>query len=143
MKAFKALTLALLFLSTILFSQNNFKLGFTGTYPDNYSYGTTSGTNWSWYNELYMNTWQGWWIGEQETGVMSNLNTYNLHGLFQPDSLRWAGYGRMQINQAENNSSLFFRYTNHHSAGDAITDVWQMQSQDVQYYDAPSSAGMM
>lgn len=54
--------LVIFFISFTLFSQTDtFKLGFTGAYP-NYFEVNTATINWSYYNELNLNTIQGWWV---------------------------------------------------------------------------------
>ena len=52
--------LALLFFTSLLFSQSTFQLGFTGAYP-NYFDTATKDINWSYYSDLNLNTIQGWW----------------------------------------------------------------------------------
>ena len=86
-------------------------LGFTGMYPQNYDYGSTSGINWYHYKEMKMNYWQGWWLGDDDHGysVLNNLNLPNIDmsGYFQPDTLRWAGYGRVEIINAARTTGSF------------------------------------
>ena len=59
MKTTKYILLAFIFTSSIQSQTKTFMLGFAGTYPEGYSYSGSSGVNWSWYNELSMNFWQG------------------------------------------------------------------------------------
>jgi hypothetical protein len=122
MKLLTALLLAFFLFTSFLFSQNTFRLGFTGAYPDKYNFVSN---DWGWYGELKMNTWSGWWVGDAEANtVMNSLGTNNLYGLFQPDSLRWAGYGRVVILQAEDISDRF-SYYNHHGLGSNFQDNTQ------------------
>jgi hypothetical protein len=75
MKAAKAFTLALLLFTSFLFSQSNtFKLGITGAYPNAYGYTVNSGINWSYYIDLNMNTWSGWWINSINNEQLTNNN---------------------------------------------------------------------
>ena len=60
-------SLFILLLITLAFSisnsQSTFQLGFTGSYP-NYYGGVGNPTyqiNWSYYTDMNMNLWQGWW----------------------------------------------------------------------------------
>jgi len=78
--------------------------------------------NWDYYRQLNVNMWQGWWIGAKwqdkkpavSTGeVMRKLEQEKISGLFQPDTLRWAAWGREQINEAEDDDNLRFRYLDH------------------------------
>ncbi|MEO8511928.1 MAG: hypothetical protein ABI543_00080 [Ignavibacteria bacterium] len=63
-KLLTALLLAFLLFTSFLFSQNTFRLGFTGAYP-NYSHillnSPTYNSDWNWYDEFTMNTWSAWW----------------------------------------------------------------------------------
>ena len=53
------LALFILLSSSLLFSQNTFKLGYTGAYPNYYNYPVTSIIDWNFYKEMNMNIWQG------------------------------------------------------------------------------------
>ncbi len=54
------LTLLVLLLTSSINSQsNNFLLGFSSTYPNGHTYDVSQYADWGWYNELSMNTWQG------------------------------------------------------------------------------------
>ena len=107
------LTAFLLVLTSSLYTQNDFKLGFTGAYPQYYDYNTTKNINWQNYHDMSMNQWQGWWIGDNwrrtssnttaVEDVLSKLSQEHIDGWFQPDTILWAGYGRVQVNEAENN----------------------------------------
>jgi hypothetical protein len=62
MKTIIRITLLVLLLGANFYAQNTFKLGFTGAYPNEYAFDMNSNVNWSWYNDLKLNMWQGWWI---------------------------------------------------------------------------------
>jgi hypothetical protein len=135
-----SITALLIVLMQVSYSQNDFRLGFTGAYPHYYNYPVTSGFDWDYYNELNMNTWQGWWLGENwhsnaTVQVLQKLADRNKDGFLQPDSIRWAGYGRVQVNEAEYDLNLRFRY-NYHWCGTNYPDNTQWGSgQLVRYYD--------
>ncbi len=136
------LTAFLLVLTSSLYTQNDFKLGFTGAYPHNYNNPVTLQHDWGWYNDLKMNTWSGWWMGgnwgTSATGtqsVLSRFASYDINGYLQPDTIRWAGYGRVQVNEAELDDDLRFRYGNHHSIGRNIEETWQGTTQKVRFYE--------
>ena len=136
------LSMLILFLQ-ITYSQNNtFKLGFTGMYPNNFGIldpdKVTYQQNWNWYQELNLNYWQGWWIGDTAVNVMQNLSSNNLYGYFQPDTIRWAGYGRQQINYAADGRDSRFKYNSHY-CGETVNDNSQWGTgQLVMYYDKNS-----
>ncbi len=137
MKAAKAFTLAFLLFTTFLFSQSNtFKLGFTGTLPaGGIVWSATSGTTWSWYNELNFNTWQGFEVGDQQKVVLDKLDNYNLSGMFNPDTVMWAAFGRITVHQAEIGISDRFHY-NGYWCGSNYTDNTQFgYGQLVRYFD--------
>jgi hypothetical protein len=118
-------------LSLSSLSQNNtFKLGYTGAYPNNWDWNNTSNANWSWYNELNLNMWAGWWVGEKRLSVLSSLSSNSMDGLFQPDTILWAGLGRQLIIQAEETTGRF-RY-NTHNCGTQVTD----NGRTVMFYEA-------
>lgn len=135
------LTAFLLVLTSSLYTQDDFKLGFTGAYPQYYDYNTTKNINWQNYHDMGMNQWQGWWIGDNwhtnaTEEVLEKLADEDIDGWLQPDTIRWAGYGRVQVNEAENDNDLRFNYTDHHGKGIPITDNWQNTTQRVQFYEA-------
>jgi len=137
MKAAKAFTLAFLLFTTFLFSQSNtFRLGFTGSLPAGGQVWTaTSATDWGWYNELSINTWQGFEVGDQQKVVLDKLDNYNLSGMFNPDTVMWAAFGRITIHQAEIGISDRFHY-NGYWCGTNYTDNTQFGSgQLVRYFD--------
>lgn len=139
MKTIKALVLVFLFISSNLFSQSNiFKLGFTGAYPNYYNYPVFSTIDWDYYDELKMNTWSGWWAGDTNTHLINTLAARQIGGYFQPDTLRWAGYGRMQINEAEYNASLRFRYNGHRCGVNQQDNSAFGNGQYVRYFDKNS-----
>jgi hypothetical protein len=139
-KLLTALLLAFLLFTSHLYSQSNtFKLGVTGAYPNAYGYTVNSGINWSYYTDLNMNTWSGWWIGDNAQGydVIDKLELHDMYGFFQPDSLRWAGYGRMQINEAEETGERFSY--NGHRCGTNYKDETQFGfGQWVRYFNKNS-----
>ena len=115
--------------------QKTFKLGFTGAYPQNYDYPSTSAVNWSWYGDLSMNMWSGWWIGETRPEVLGKLDSNHIDGMFEPDTIRWAGLGRQVILQAEDTTDRFSY--DHHNRGTNYRDDTQWGShQMVRYFEA-------
>ncbi len=138
MKAAKAFTLSFLLFTSLLFSQSNtFKLGFTGAYPNKYNYPVFSTIDWDYYAEFKMNTWQGWWIGDADTGLIFTLADKHIDGYFQPDTLRWAGYGRVQVNEAEETTERFSY--NRHRCGSNYKDETQFgYGQWVRYFNKNS-----
>jgi len=138
MKAAKAFTLAFLLFTSLLFSQSDtFRLGFTGAYPNKYNYPVFSTIDWNYYAEFKMNTWQGWWIGDADTGLIFTLANKHIDGYFQPDTLRWAGYGRVQVNEAEETTERFSY--NRHRCGTNYKDETQFgYGQWVRYFNKNS-----
>jgi hypothetical protein len=126
------------FIHTLFSQTNTFKQGFTGTYPSLYVYTGSSQIDWSRYSEeLNMNSWQGWLIGDSRKHILDSLDVYGLEGYFQPDTLQWAALGRISIHEAEETNSRF-RY-NYHRCGTDITDNSQWgNGQWVRYYDKNS-----
>jgi hypothetical protein len=62
MKVIITLLFTFLLQTSFIYQQsNNFKLGFTGAYPSDFLFTENSGQNWSWYTDMKMNVWQGWW----------------------------------------------------------------------------------
>lgn len=136
MKAFTALILMLIILSS-LYSQDSFKLGFTGSYPQYYDLNTYQ-VNWDNYRDLNMNTWQGWWVSDTAEFVFNKLSDNSLKGWFQPDTLRWAGYGRVQVIKAANTTGKF-QYQGRW-CGTPLPDNTQFgYGQTVMYYDKNSN----
>ena len=87
----KILSLSILFITVSVSAQNNtFLLGYSGTYPNIY-YIPTYSINWSFYHEMNMNLWQGWWAGDTSVYLLNELNKNNINAYFQPDTLRWIG----------------------------------------------------
>ena len=93
-----------------------FTIGYSGTYPLQWM-SVTNGTNWNWYNELSMNLWQGWYVGEAGTHgfVLDSLNSHDLNGYFQPDTLLRFAFGKVTTNQAEDETTDSFRYVYHNT----------------------------
>lgn len=130
---------------TLSQTPNVFKLGFTGAYPHTYDYTKTSGQNWSWYKDDFkMNMWQGWWVGEEwhtnaTAFTLDKLaeENINMDGLFQPDTIRWAGYGRQVILEAEDLPNERFSYS-YHFCGFNFPDQSQFgEGQQVRHYTLP------
>ncbi len=107
-----------------------FTIAYSGTYP-NWDSGNKL-TNWSWYDELNVNLWQGWGIGEASYHgfiLDSSLYSHNISGYFQPDTLMQFALGKVIIHQAENNTTDNFRYRHHiwaktqpkHFMGETVT----------------------
>ena len=96
-----------------------FTIAYSGTYP-NWN-PETNPTNWSWYNELNVNLWQGWGIGEAAYHgfILDSLYSHNISGYFQPDTLMQFALGKVIVHQAESNTADSFRYM-HHSLGKAL-----------------------
>ena len=103
------------------YSQNTFRLGFTGMYPSYYDFTNQSNINWNYYHDMNTNIWQGWWIGNNwdnlgnngtnsTVQVMQNLFDENIDGYFQPDTIRWAALGRVQINYAASGRDDRFKF---------------------------------
>lgn len=141
MKTTIPVLLVLLFSFQSFPQTNSFVIGFSGMYPHRYDYQLSKNIDWNWYNELNINTWEGWYIGDQEKEVVDTLDRHGFWGYFQPDTLRWLAFGKVLVHEAEStlaggSSVARFRYFNHHHEGTAITDVWQGQTQRVQYYEA-------
>ncbi|MBK6506017.1 MAG: hypothetical protein IPG02_10170 [Ignavibacteria bacterium] len=90
----------------------------------NYDYVTNS-TNWSWYDELNVNLWQGWGIGEVSIHgfILDSLYSRNISGYFQPDTLMQFALGKVITHQAENNTTDSFRYR-HHNLGKDTTETF-------------------
>jgi hypothetical protein len=138
MKRSLVLTLVLFLVSLSLFAQQkDFRIGYSGSYP-NWNLNTT-GTNWSWYGDLNAKIWQGWGIGEvgitHHSQVLNNLNTYNLDGWFQPDSLQWFALGKVVIHQAEQNTTDNFKYNTHSNAGTDVTETWMGETVTARYFN--------
>ena len=134
-------SLVTLLLITLTFSISNsqtytFKLGFTGAYP-NYFDTTTKDINWSYYSELNLNTIQGWWVSDNPFGleVLGSLNTNSMDGYFQPDTLRWAGYGRMQVYEAESNTSSIINFGTHWCGTNVQDNTQWGYGQYVRYFN--------
>ncbi|HRF66649.1 MAG TPA: T9SS type A sorting domain-containing protein [Ignavibacteria bacterium] len=132
------LTAFLLVFTSCLYSQNDFKLGFTGAYPNYYNYTEFAKINWNYYNEFKMNTWSGWWVGDTNTHLMDILKNRQIEGYFQPDTLRWAAYGRMQINEAEEDQNIRFRYTGHRCGTNYKDETQFGYGQWVRYFNKNS-----
>jgi|GEM_PF-6085212 len=119
-KIFTILLILLIFISTA-YSQNTFRLGFTGMYPTYYDFTNESSINWNYYHDINTNIWQGWWIGNEwdkfgynqtnsTVQVVQNLYDENLDGYFMPDTIRWAALGRVQINYAASGRDDRFKF---------------------------------
>ena len=138
------LTAFLLVLTSSLYTQNDFKLGFTGAYPQYYDYNTTKNINWQNYHDMSMNQWQGWWIGDNwrrtssnttaVEDVLSKLSQEHIDGWFQPDTILWAGYGRVQVNEAEEISDRF-NYGNHRCGSNYLDNTQFGSNQYVRYFN--------
>jgi len=128
-----------------LYSQtNSFRLGYTGMYPNRYVYDQTKNVDWGWYGEHNINTWQGWFIGDKEKEVLGKLNTNNLFGYFQPDTLRWLGYGKAVIHEAEITDIHYnpvgrFRYNTHWCGQDYTDNTSFGGGKRVRYFDKNAS----
>ena len=112
-------------------------------YPDRWDYAATSGVNWLWHNELNINTWQGWFIGDREKDVVNKLNSYDLNGYFQPDTLRWLGYGKVVTHEAEitdiNSVAVGrFRYNTHWCGQDYTDNTSFGNGKRVRYFNKNS-----
>lgn len=138
------LTAFLLVLNISLYSQDDFKLGFTGVYPHNYNNPVTLQHEWGWYNDLNMNAWSGWWMGGNwgtsasgTVEILSRFASYDINGYLQPDSIRWAGYGRVLITEAEETSDRF-RYNFRRCGSDEPDNTQWGTGQMVRYYNKNS-----
>ena len=111
-----------------------FTIAYSGTYP-NYDYVTNS-TNWSWYDELNVNLWQGWGIGEVSIHgfILDSLYSRNISGYFQPDTLMQFALGKVITHQAENNTTDNFRYR-HHNLGKDTTETFMGETVTSRYFD--------
>ncbi|HAX47607.1 MAG TPA: hypothetical protein PK605_16015 [Ignavibacteria bacterium] len=132
------LTAFLIVLTPSLYTQNDFKLGFTGAYPNYYNYTEFAKINWNYYDAFKMNTWSGWWVGDTNTHLMDILKNRQIEGYFQPDTLRWAAYGRMQINEAEEDQNIRFRYTGHRCGTNYKDETQFGYGQWVRYFNKNS-----
>ena len=99
--------------------------------------------HWGWFQELGLNTWQGWNAGSNQWHLvyLDSSNYYGLKGYYQPDTLIYTANGKISIHEAEETATGGgdvgrFRYNNHHNKGIPIDDNWQGQVQRVQYYEA-------
>lgn len=113
MKFLTAFTLAFLLFSSPVTSQNTFKLGFTGAYPNNYQYDLNKNIDWSFYDELNLNYWAAWGIGETRLEVIDSLYSHGMSGYFDADTIRWAAYGHVVFHEAELTPSSRFQYIGH------------------------------
>ena len=111
-----------------------FTIAYSGTYP-NYDYVTNS-TNRSWYDELNVNLWQGWGIGEVSIHgfILDSLYSRNISGYFQPDTLMQFALGKVITHQAENNTTDSFRYR-HHNLGKDTTETFMGETVTSRYFD--------
>ena len=139
-KKFFMISFMLILFLQITYSQNDtFRLGFTGMYPDNWGVSdpnhVTYSQNWEWFHELNLNYWQAWWVNDTAVTILQDLNSNNLYGYFQPDTIRQVGYGRQQINYAADGRDSRFKY-NTHFCGQSINDNSQWgNGQLVMYYN--------
>jgi len=111
-----------------------FTIAYSGTYP-NWN-PETNPTNWSWYNELNVNLWQGWGIGEAAYHgfILDSLYSHNISGYFQPDTMMQFALGKVIVHQAESNTADSFRYM-HHSLGKDTTETFQGETVTSRYFD--------
>ena len=130
------------FFTISTYSQTNqFTIGFSGTYPINWNTPTydysLAHTDWSWYSGLNMNLWAGWNIDGRHTAAITELDNNNLNAYFQPDTMIYhAALGRISQFEAEDDFTGRHKYTNHHSKGNPTEDIWNGETQRVQFYDA-------
>lgn len=137
----KNLIFVLVFLISFseLHSQSKeFTIGYTGCYPIDGDLSATSATNWSWYNELNVNLWQGWGIGEvsKHGFVFDSLYNHNLKGYFQPDTLNQHAFGKVNIHQAESNTQSSFKYNYHSNFGSDVTETFMGETVTARFFDA-------
>jgi len=123
----KNLILILVFLisfSEVSSQTKEFTIGYSGCYPVD-SDSATKATDWSWYNELNVNLWEGYGIGEvsRHGYVLDSLYNHNINGYFQPDTLMQFTFGKVIIHQAEENTSDNFRYNHHHLGKDTTETI--------------------
>jgi hypothetical protein len=111
MKTIKLTLLFLLLVISTYCQTETFMLGFAGNYPEYNTYGSSQNVNWSWYNDLNLNFWQGFGIGDKHKHILDSLDKYDLYGYFNPDTIIWAAFGRMTIFEAETNSNGRFYFT--------------------------------
>ena len=104
-----AIIIAIFMVCSARGQNNTFQLGYSGAYPS-YYYLPTYNINWGFYHELNLNLWQGWWAGDTAVNLLNELNTNNINAYFQPDTLRWAAYGRQQVNYAAGGRDSRFIY---------------------------------
>lgn len=111
-----------------------FIIAYSGTYPNWNS--ETNSANWNWYNELNMNLWQGWGIGEVSYHgfILDSLDNHNINGYFQPDTLMQFALGKVIIHQAENNTADSFRYR-YHNLGKDTTETFMGETVSARFYD--------
>ena len=112
-------------------------------YP-NYFYLPTYNMNWSFYHELNMNLWQGWWMSDTAAYLLNELNANNMDGYLQPDTLRWVGYGRQQVNYAASGRDDRFIYNQVSPCGVPYPDNTWNGGKTVLYFNAStcSQAGL-
>lgn len=115
-----------------------FTIGFTGCYPIDGNLDSTKATNWSWYNELNVNLWQGWGIGEvsKHGFVFDSLYNHNLKGYFQPDTLNQHAFGKVNIHQTESNTQSSFKYNYHSNYGSDVTETFMGETVTARFFDA-------
>jgi hypothetical protein len=124
----------------LLAQQKEFKLGISGTYPT--WDGGTHVIDWTYYTDLNVKIWQGWAIGEVQIShhseSLNKLNTYDLEGWFQPDTLMQFAMGKVVIHQAEQNAAVNFKYNTHSNKGTDVTETWMGETVTARYFNASS-----
>ncbi|MBK6878012.1 MAG: hypothetical protein IPG99_16585 [Ignavibacteria bacterium] len=123
-----------LFVSVSISQTKEFTIAYSGTYP-NWDPATNS-ANWFLYDELKMNLWQGWGIGEANSHgfILDSLAAHNISGYFQPDTLMQYAFGKVVIHQAEQNTQESFRYRNHF-LGEDITETFMGENVTARFFD--------
>src|SRR4030095_5422077 len=107
MKTIKLALLVLMWVS-LSFSQQTFRLGFAGDYPEYFTYGSSQTTSWSWYPELSANIWQGFGMSDKYPNMLDSCHKYGLlFAYFNPDTIIWTAFGKMSIIQAEDINDRF------------------------------------
>jgi hypothetical protein len=123
-----------LFVSVSISQTKEFTIAYSGTYPKWDP--ATNSANWFFYDELRMNLWQGWGIGEANSHgfILDSLAAHNISGYFQPDTLMQYAFGKVVIHQAEENTQDSFRYRNHF-LGEDITETFMGETVTARFFD--------
>jgi len=124
-----------IFFSEVSSQTKEFTISYSGCYPVD-SDSSTRATNWHWYDELNVNLWEGYGIGEvsRHGYILDSLYSHNINGYFQPDTLMQFAFGKVIIHQAEEITLDNFRY-NYHNSGKDTTETFMGETETVRYFE--------